>query len=56
MSGRRSGGSFKCYLSDNPHRFQTVGSRFLGQPITDVVWVSPELFFANVSEAISSHP
>ncbi len=54
LSGRTSNGTFKCYLSDNPHRFQTVGSRFLGQPITDVVWVSPELFFADSSEAISS--
>jgi len=54
LSGRASGGTFKCYLSDNPRRFQTVGSRFLGQPITDVVWVSPELFFADSSEPIPS--
>ncbi len=52
LSPRATGGTFRCYLSDNPQRFQTVGSRFLGQPITDVVWVSPELFFANVSQAI----
>jgi len=50
LSDRTSNGTFKCYLSDNPDRFQTIGSRFLGQPITDVVWVSPELFFADVSK------
>jgi glutamate racemase len=54
LSERTSAGTFKCYLSDNPNRFQTIGSRFLGQPITDVVWVSPELFFANSPEVISS--
>ncbi len=52
LSGRTSGGTFSCYLSDNPQRFQTVGSRFLGQPITDVVWVSQELFFAATTESI----
>ena len=50
LSDRTSNGTFKCYLSDNPDRFQTIGSRFLGQPITDVVWVSPELFFADASK------
>lgn len=54
LSGRDAGGRFKCYLSDNPQRFQTVGARFLGQSIPDVVWVSPELFFAESSQAIPS--
>ncbi len=49
LSPKTSGGTLKCYVSDNPHRFQAVGSRFLGQSITDVVWVSPELFFAETS-------
>jgi glutamate racemase len=52
LSGQGSGGKLKCYVSDNPHRFQAVGSRFLGEPITDVVWVSPELFFAETSQTI----
>lgn len=54
LSDRDGAGTFKCYLSDNPQRFQTVGARFLGQPITDVVWVSPELFFADSSQTIPS--
>ena len=56
LSGGESGGTLTCYVSDNPARFQTVGSRFLGQPITDVVWVSPELFFAEASQAIPGTP
>jgi len=35
-------GSLLCYVSDNPQRFQSIGSRFLGAPITDVVRVCPE--------------
>ena len=35
-------GSLHCYVSDSPKRFQTVGSRFLGEPIPDVVRVCPE--------------
>ncbi len=54
LSGRASGGTLKCYVSDNPNRLQAVGSRFLGEPITDAVWVSPELFFADISQVIAN--
>lgn len=47
-SGRRAGGRLHCYVSDNPQRFREVGGRFLGQPIRDVTWVSPEQFFQEV--------
>lgn len=42
-SNRR--GRLRCYVSDNPQRFREVGGRFLGQPIRDVTWVTPEQFF-----------
>jgi len=43
---RPLGGRLRCYVSDNPQRFQVIGSRFLGEPITNVVWVSPDRFAA----------
>lgn len=42
LSASLSVGRLHCYVSDNPRRFQTVGSRFLGEPIRDVVRVCPE--------------
>lgn len=33
-----------CYVSDNPQQFQSIGSRMLGGPITDVARVCPEEF------------
>ncbi len=42
LSQSRREGRLHCYVSDNPRRFQTVGSRFLGEPIHDVVRVCPE--------------
>jgi glutamate racemase len=35
-------GSLHCYVSDDPSRFQVLGSRFLGEPIPDVVRVCPD--------------
>lgn len=35
-------GRLLCYVSDNPQRFQAVGSHFLGEAIKDVVRVCPE--------------
>ncbi len=34
--GRRDGGKFECYVSDNPYLFKEVGERFLGRPINKV--------------------
>jgi glutamate racemase len=41
-------GRLLCYVSDNPQQFQSIGSRMLGEPITDVVRVCPEEFAALV--------
>ncbi|NLX13215.1 MAG: glutamate racemase [Phycisphaerales bacterium] len=38
-------GRLHCYVSDNPQRFREVGGRFLGRPILDVTWITPEQFF-----------
>ncbi len=42
----RSGdpGRLLCYVSDNPQQFQSLGSRILGEPITNVARVCPEEF------------
>lgn len=44
LSLRHGGGTLQCYVSDNPQRFREVGSRFLGEPIKNVAWISPEQF------------
>jgi glutamate racemase len=46
-------GSLSCYVSDNPQRFQRVGSRFLGHEIESVEFVEPERY---ISTAIGRHP
>jgi len=38
--GRREGGKFECYVTDNPYLFREVGERFLGWPINKVEHVS----------------
>ena len=37
-------GRLLCYVSDNPQQFQSIGSRILAEPITDVARVCPEEF------------
>ncbi|MBN2445454.1 MAG: glutamate racemase [Phycisphaerae bacterium] len=37
-------GTMRCYVSDNPQRFQQVGSRFLGHTIEHVEYVPPERY------------
>ena len=44
LSPRTIGGRLRCYVSDNPQRFQVIGTRFLGEPITNVAWIAPEQF------------
>jgi glutamate racemase len=44
LSGRSSPGSMHCYVSDNPTRFQEVGSRFLSEAIDCVELVEPERY------------
>ncbi len=45
LSAEPGRGRLRCYVSDNPQRFREIGGRFLGQPIRDVTWVTPEQFF-----------
>jgi len=45
LSSSGDRGRLHCYVSDNPQRFREVGGRFLGHPIRDVTWVTPEQFF-----------
>jgi glutamate racemase len=45
LSASSDAGTLHCYVSDNPQRFREVGGRFLGKPIREVTWVTPEQFF-----------
>jgi glutamate racemase len=44
LSGRNAPGRLRCYVSDNPARFQRIGSRFLAEPIEEVEFVEPERY------------
>jgi glutamate racemase len=44
LSDRRAPGTMRCYVSDNPARFQQVGSRFLDETIAHVELVEPEQY------------
>lgn len=58
LSPQNQGGRLSCYVSDNPQRFSEVGGRFLGRPIRDVTWISPEQFFqeSELDASISQLP
>lgn len=45
LPGDAGNGTLRCLVSDNPQRFREIGGRFLGYPIRDVTWVTPEQFF-----------
>ncbi len=47
LSDRAGPGRLLCYVSDNPQQFQSIGSRILGEPITDVARLCPEEFAAS---------
>ncbi|MBN2563003.1 MAG: glutamate racemase [Phycisphaerae bacterium] len=47
LADRTQPGDLHCYVSDNPQRFRELGQRFLGHPIVNVTWVSPEQFLAS---------
>ena len=38
--GRKEGGKFECFVTDNPYLFREVGERFLGRPINRIEHVS----------------
>jgi glutamate racemase len=40
-------GQLRCYVSDHPERFRTVGSRFLKCPIEQVEYVPAERYVAS---------
>lgn len=44
LSPQGQSGSIRCYVSDNPARFERVGSRFLAEPISHVEFVEPERY------------
>ena len=44
LSDAAEGGTLQCYVSDNPQRVAAIGSRFLGQPLGSVAWISPDQF------------
>lgn len=54
LSASREPGRLRCYVSDNPQRFREIGGRFLGQPIRDVTWITPEQFFRQNRELAES--
>lgn len=55
LSGRRTPGTLRCYVSDNPTRFQRVGSWFLNESIEHVEFVEPERY-VNLARQPSERP
>lgn len=47
-------GSIVCYVSDNPQRFRSIGSRFLNESIDRVELVPPESYVAAAMAAAQS--
>ncbi|HLL90674.1 MAG TPA: glutamate racemase [Tepidisphaeraceae bacterium] len=47
-----TGGSLRCYVTDDPARFAKLGSRFLGLGIDEPTWVSPDELYATATEAV----
>jgi glutamate racemase len=37
------GGRFTCYVTDQGQRFERLANRFLGEPVGQPVWVTPEM-------------
>lgn len=44
LSDSAARGILTCFVSDNPQRFREIGRSFLGEPVLDVTWISPEQF------------
>jgi len=42
-SPSRGAGGLTCYVTDQGQRFERLASRFLGQPVGQPVWVTPEM-------------
>jgi hypothetical protein len=41
-----SAGKLTCYVTDQGQRFERLAGRFLGQPVGQPVWVTPEMLEA----------
>jgi glutamate racemase len=51
LSADASPGNLQCFVSDNPERFRTVGSRFLNESIEQVEYVPADQYGAGASAA-----
>jgi glutamate racemase len=40
---RNGGGGLTCYVTDQGQRFERLATRFLGEPVGQPVWVTPEM-------------
>ncbi|MGH7213436.1 MAG: glutamate racemase [Tepidisphaeraceae bacterium] len=47
-----TGGSLRCFVTDDPARFARLGSRFLGVEIEPPTWVSPDELYATVNATV----
>ncbi len=54
LCGSGAPGSIRCYVSDNPQRFRSIGSRFLNESIDRVELVPPESYVATAMAAADS--
>lgn len=54
LSGKSTRGTLHCFVSDNPVRFERVGSRFLKEPIQNVEFVEAEQYVSHGRGAASS--
>jgi glutamate racemase len=44
--GAGGGGRLTCYVTDQGQRFERLATRFLGQPVGQPIWVTPEMLEA----------
>jgi hypothetical protein len=34
--------TFRCFVTDDSPKFESIGSRFLGKPIGEPTWIAPD--------------
>jgi glutamate racemase len=51
-ANKKSEGSFKCFVSDIPNKFEEVGKRFLGEPVINAERVDFDNFLVEKGEKI----
>ena len=47
LNASQGPGKLICYVTDQGQRFERLAGRFLGQPVSQPVWVTPEMLEAN---------